>query len=85
MSQRVRPEVAGPMTGSAKSGAAFARFPGYVSLHPGYKNARPTRYRYLVGNPGGAGGLPIDASSGFFNRLERRPSGRGGGADGWGA
>jgi hypothetical protein len=31
--QRVRPEVAGPMTGSAKPGEAF---PDYASHHPGY-------------------------------------------------
>ena len=40
MSQRFRPEVAGPMTGSATSGDDFAVFtaaPGCRCAHPGYK------------------------------------------------
>jgi hypothetical protein len=39
LSQRVRPEVAGPMTGSAKSGkqqAAATVIPGFAKLNPGY-------------------------------------------------
>jgi len=46
MNQRVRPEVAGPMTFSVKSGIgvrAFWSAPDFADAHPGYAAPAPDR------------------------------------------